>query len=346
MILNRRAWWARNKRLLRSALRRRRLMNLVWNGLAYHWAYLTGRTTVAHRPVALTFEPTTHCNLRCPQCISGRRAFTRPTGQASSQTLQKVLDEIGDDIFYLSLYFQGEPYLNPHLWEMCRIARQYGVFTDISTNGHYFSEKCCHQTVEEGPDQLIISLDGTTPESYRIYRVGGQWQRVMEGIHRLMQVRCHYQRLRPYVILQFIVFAHNEQEVADVEDLARQLGVDELRIKTAQVYEEWEGARWIPSTDRYSRYEQSAHGLRLKSRRWRGCTRVWQEPTITWDGQILPCCFDKDADFAMGNIRHQSFDTIWNGKAYQMFRKQVFTDRTVLGMCRNCTEGTRLWVKK
>ncbi len=318
----------------------------MWSAVTYWWAQWRGRPGALPRPVALTFEPTTHCNLRCPQCISGRRAFTRPTGQAQLATFQRIVDQLADSVFYVSLYFQGEPYLNPHFLEMVRYARRLGMFTETSTNGHYLSDETCRRTLESGLDQLVISLDGITPESYRTYRVGGRWETVIEGTRRLMKHRREAGLLRPYVVLQFIVFSHNESEVENVHALARNLGVDELRLKTAQVYEEWNGKEWLPSSGEYSRYETADGRLRLKTRRRKGCTRLWQEPTITWDGQVLPCCFDKDADHPMGNILQQPFDEIWRGRAYGEFRRKVFADRQNVPMCRNCSEGVRLWIKR
>ena len=44
-------------------------------------------------PMSLSVEPTTSCNLRCPECPSGLRSFTRPTGMLEVETLKRVLDE-------------------------------------------------------------------------------------------------------------------------------------------------------------------------------------------------------------------------------------------------------------
>jgi len=64
---------------------------------------------------------------------------------------------------------------------------------------------------------------------------------------------------------------------------------------------------------------------------------------ITWDGLTVPCCFDKDAEFRMGNIKETTdFDTVWRSEKYQEFRKQVFTNRKSIEICRNCTEGMKL----
>jgi radical SAM protein with 4Fe4S-binding SPASM domain len=69
---------------------------------------------------------------------------------------------------------------------------------------------------------------------------------------------------------------------------------------------------------------------------------MWHSCVITWDGNIVPCCFDKDAKYTMGNINEQSFREIWNGERYQEFRSRLFTGRGAIDICRNCTEGLKI----
>ncbi len=345
MIFNRRLWWHRNRRLVAAVFRRRRWWNALKAAIGYRWSFVRFSSMVSHYPTALTFEPTTHCNLRCPQCISGLRAFTRPTGQADAALFRKVIDELHPYVFYVSLYFQGEPLLNPNFFQMVAYAHQKGIFTDTSTNGHYFSDDNCRQLIDSGLSQVIISLDGADAETYRKYRIGGQWEKVLAGVQNLIRWRRQMKAAHPYVVLQFILFSHNEGQVADVEALARSLGVDELRLKTAQVYEEWDGAAWVPKDAALSRYEREGEHLRLRRTGRRGCSRLWMEPTITWDGQVLPCCFDKDADHPMGSLTDAAFSEIWNGPAYQTFRRNLWKSRDQYAMCSNCSEGVRLWVE-
>ncbi len=346
MIFNRRLWWHRNRRLLGSILRRKRWRNLLRAAVAYRRSFVRFSSRVSHYPTALTFEPTTHCNLRCPQCISGRRAFTRPTGQADLALFRKVIDELEAYLFYVSLYFQGEPLLNPDFFEMVAHARARGIFSDTSTNGHYFTDANCRRLIRSGLSQIIISLDGADAETYRKYRVGGRWDAVIAGIENLVRWRRRLNATAPYIVVQFILFSHNEHQIADVKALARKLGVDELRLKTAQVYEAWEGAQWVPDHAEFSRYEVKDGRLRLRRSRRRGCVRLWQEPTVTWDGKVLPCCFDKDADHPMGDVSRAPFLSIWNGEAYRQFRRNLWQGRGRYPMCENCSEGVRLWIDR
>ena len=71
------------------------------------------------------------------------------------------------------------------------------------------------------------------------------------------------------------------------------------------------------------------------------CARLWFNPVITWDGKVLPCCFDKDADHIMGDLNQESFRDIWNGAKYRLFRRILLSDRSSIEICRNCTSGLK-----
>ena len=75
-------------------------------------------------PFSLSIEPTTSCNLRCPECPSGLRSFTRPTGMLNKNLYEKIIDEMSSTLIYLNFYFQGEPYLHPSFLDMVNYASQ------------------------------------------------------------------------------------------------------------------------------------------------------------------------------------------------------------------------------
>ena len=76
----------------------------------------------------------------------------------------KIIDELAPQLFYVTYYFQGEPYLNPHFTEMVRYASEKNVLTATSTNAHYLDDENCRKTIESGLSKLIISIDGIEEE--------------------------------------------------------------------------------------------------------------------------------------------------------------------------------------
>ncbi len=327
-----------------SKLTFRRCSNLVKLWLGYRKSVKNKSTFNAAMPSSIAIEPTTSCNLRCPECPSGLRSFTRPTGMLEENTFKKAIDELASTLIYLTFYFQGEPYLNPQFLELVQYAHKKKIYTATSTNAHYLNNKNARKTVESGLDRLIISIDGTTQETYQSYRIGGKLDKVIEGTKNIIKWKKELKSSKPHVIFQFLVVKPNEHQVDEVREIARELGVDQVALKTAQIYDYKNGNELIPTIDKYSRYKKKEDGTyRIKNKLLDHCWKMWHSCVITWDGKIIPCCFDKDAHFTMGNLMKNSFASIWNSDPYRKFRKSLLSSRSSIEMCTNCTEGTKIW---
>lgn len=295
-------------------------------------------------PISIGIEPTTSCNLRCPECPSGLRSFTRPTGMLDENLFTKVIDELRNTLTYLTFYFQGEPYLHPQFLSLVRYAADRKIFTSTSTNAHFLNDANARATIESGLDRLIISIDGTTQETYESYRVGGNLEKVIEGTRRVLHWRKVLKSSTPEIVFQFLVVKPNEHQVAEVQKLADELGVDDVLLKTAQIYDYKNGSTLIPDNDQYSRYRKNTDGTYdIKNSMDNHCWKMWQSCVITWDGKVVPCCFDKDAHHVMGDLSNTSFRDIWTGDKYNQFRSTLLRSRSEVEMCRNCTEGTQVW---
>ena len=319
----------------------RNAQQMLWS---YYAARRTGQPQPKGLPISLAIEPTTACNLRCPECPSGLRNFTRPTGHLAPELFKQTLDELADTLLYLTFYFQGEPYLHPQLLELVDYAAQKGVYTATSTNGHYLDDARAEATVRSGLDRLIISIDGTSQEVYEQYRVGGQLEKALDGARRVVAWKKKLRKKSPYVVFQFLVVRPNEDQIPEVKRLASQIGVDAVALKTAQLYDYEQGNPLMPTQDRYSRYAKQPDGTyRIKNIMASHCWKMWQSCVITWDGQVVPCCFDKDAQHAMGSLQTHRFRDIWLQDNYQQFRASILRSRSEIEMCKNCSEGTRVW---
>lgn len=321
-----------------------KLLNFLKIIVSFHISRIKGKPIHRGFPVKIGFEPTTYCNLRCPECPSGLRSFTRPTGLADLNLFRTVVDQLERELVYLLLYFQGEPYLHPHFLEMAAYAHKKGIYSATSTNGHYLTKEKAIATVESGISEVLISIDGVTQETYQAYRVGGRLEKVKNGIRNLIEAREELNSLSPYIIIQFLVVKPNEHEIDEIQALGKELGVDQVVLKTAQIYDYEEGSDLIPEDNRYSRYRLRADGrYEIKNRLDNQCWKLWHGAEITWDGKVLPCCFDKDAQYEMGSLRESSFKEIWESEPYQKFRSNLLNSRAEIDICRNCTEGTKVW---
>ena len=328
-----------------SRINGRRAMNIAAVVASYYTARFMRKPYHAGYPISISIEPTTSCNLRCPECPSGLREFSRPTGMLKPELFNKVIDEISKYTPYLILYFQGEPYLNKNFFDFVKYASAQNMYVATSTNAHYLNDENAKKTVESGLSRLIISIDGTTQDTYEQYRIGGNINKVFEGAKNVIAWKKKLRSRLPHVIFQYLVVKPNEHQVDDIQRIAKEMGVDEVKFKTAQVYDFENGNELIPENEKYSRYRKNASGkYEIKNALLNHCWKLWHSCVFTWDGKVVPCCFDKDATHVLGDIEQQDFKSLWHGEAYQNFRASVLISRNKIDICKNCTEGTTVWV--
>jgi len=322
----------------------RRLFNAVQLLASFYLTKWKRKPIQWGSPMTVSIEPTTACNLRCPECPSGLRSFTRETGNLKKDFFTKTIDEIYKDLIYLIFYFQGEPYINPDFLDMVSYANKKGIYTITSTNGHFLNDANAKKTIESGLDRMIISVDGTTQEVYENYRKEGKLENVLAGARNVVKWKKKMKSSTPHIIFQFLVVKPNEHQIPDIYRLAEEIGVDEVKLKTAQVYDYEHGNDLIPTIEKYSRYHKKADGTYgVKNELLNHCWKLWHACVISWNGLVLPCCFDKDADHRLGDLNHNTFQDIWYGKEYDQFRKSLLIGRDQIEICKNCTEGCKVW---
>lgn len=296
-------------------------------------------------PFSLSIEPTTACNLGCPECPSGLKQFTRPTGKLDLGLHKKMLLELNKSVFYINYYFQGEPFLHPNFLDLITEAKKNKIYTATSTNAHFIDEKKAKEIVLSGLDRLIISIDGLTQETYEQYRVHGELSKVIAGTIHLIEAKKTLKSKTPHLIFQFLAVKPNEHEIPAVFKLGAEMGIDEVRIKSAQLYDFKNGNPLMPENEKYSRYKIKSDGTYvMKYKTGNHCWRMWSSSVITWDGKIVPCCFDKDAQHVLGSMKEVKFKEIWNNASYTSFRNAVLSNRNEIDICKNCSEGAKVWV--
>ncbi len=322
----------------------RKSWNLVLLKVSYWWSKFFKRSVLLGSPFSLSIEPTTACNLACPECPSGLKQFSRPTGKLDLELHRQMLAQVKKSVFYINYYFQGEPFLHPQFLDLIREAKLAKMYTATSTNAHFIDKAKAIEIIDSGLDRLIISVDGITQATYEQYRVNGSLSKVLEASAFLVQAKKERRSATPFLIFQFLAVKPNEAEIPAVFTLAKEIGIDEVRIKTAQLYDFKNGNSLMPEQEEYARYAKQSDGTyKLKGRQGNHCWRMWSGSVLTWDGKVVPCCFDKDASHVLGNMKEQSFDQIWKSKAYKQFRFSILKNRQEIDICKNCSEGTKVW---
>lgn len=255
-----------------------------------------------------------------------------------------MLQQLSKSVFYINYYFQGEPFLHPQFLDLIQQAKKHKIYTATSTNAHFIDAKKAREIVASGLDRLIISIDGLTQATYENYRVHGKLEKVLEGTQHLLDAKKELKSQTPYLIFQFLAVKPNEHEIPQVFELGKKMGIDEVRIKTAQLYDYKNGNPLMPDNERYARYRKLPDGTySLKWKTGNRCWRMWSGCVLTWDGKVVPCCFDKDAQHQLGDLAAIPFAQIWKSAQYEAFRQAILSHRNQIDICQNCSEGAKVW---
>lgn len=296
-------------------------------------------------PVHLMVEPTNHCNLNCALCPV-TVGLERSQGHMNLALYQKLIDEVGAYIFTLLLWDWGEPFLNPSIFDMIAYAKKQGIKVVTSTNGHLFTrDEPVDALIDSGLDTLIFAMDGVTQSTYERYRQGGSLEAVLQGIRRVVSRKRARGSSLPFINLRFIVMRHNEHEIPQLKQLAKELGVDALTLKVLNPgsQDPYEGSDaekhddFLPQNPDYRRFktrQEDGRKIRLKKN---PCKLLWNNPTIHWNGSISPCTYDPKEKFSLGNLEKSSFQEIWFGQPYREMRRQFKTGWGDLPLCGECS---------
>ena len=266
---------------------------------------------------------------------------------------ERVLEQVQATAHTMQFYFQGEPLLNKQLPEMIAMAHQVGLYTIVSTNAQAITQPIAEALVKSGLNRIIVSIDGFSEESYAAYRVGGSLHKALEGLLYLAnaKIKCH-SRIR--IELQVLRLKTNEHEWDWIKKNYKKLGATHLVFKTAQLYHFEHGHPLMPTDERYSRYRKTADGTYVHKKSshlsplassphrliaLQPCLRLWSGCVITTNGDVLPCCYDKEHRHAYGNIMQQSLAELYHStKANALRRRVLLFQGEPLEMCKNCNK--------
>lgn len=315
----------------------KRQENLFLAGFSYLKSNFSGNASVSGMPVSIGIELTNNCNLSCPECTSGSGVLTRSRGFMEIALYEKLITELRPYLYNINLYFQGESMLHPQFFSFLRGA--FYIHSILSTNGHFLSEENSKKLVFSGLNKLIVSLDGMDQETYSAYRENGKIETVKQGIKNISEAKKKY-RSPLQLEIQFLVNKMNENQIPEIRKFAHKVNAS-LKLKSMQIIHKENIARWISLKPEFNRYEKKNGEYTNKNSMPDKCMRLWFNPVVTWDGKVVPCCFDKNADHVMGDLTQESFREIWEGTKYTIFRKSILSGRHMVDICRNCTSGLK-----
>jgi radical SAM protein with 4Fe4S-binding SPASM domain len=299
---------------------------------------------VANLPFSLRYprvfmiEPTNACNGLCPLCPVGAQIDTRRKGQMRYSDFVRLVDEIRGFASSIVMNFAGEPLINPQIAKMAAYAEASGIRTVIGTNGTLDKSDAL---VRAGVSEILFSLDGVTEHSYRQYRTyrdGSDHTQVMDNLRRLVAKKRQLKTDKPRIILQFVLFRHNQHELADIIALGRSIGVDAIDIKPVCINDFFA----LPQDQLMAKFapqgqsgELGVAGASGSKPPW--CAFSFYQTQILWNGDVTSCCYDYDGNHSIGNVfTDGGFRAVWRSRRYRKVRRQIVGQS--LDICRSCDE--------
>jgi MoaA/NifB/PqqE/SkfB family radical SAM enzyme len=280
-------------------------------------------------PPFLKVETTPDCQMACTGCQHGdrdkKKALMVRREQLRIEDFKRLIEPIHRATLGISLSLRGEPLLGKDLIPIIEYAHSRNIAVSFPSNlSVKLSDEKITRLVKSGVDTIYVSLDGAAEESYKQYRIGGKFQRVVHNVQAIAAARSRLRLSRPHLVWKFVIFAHNKHEIPIVEAEFRRLGFDSFEL--VQDY-----------TSQQATAGKDRHFSDLVRKR-AGCFWAWHTSIIRADGVVTPCCLGQHHDFGLGNVLSQGFRDIWRGTAYTQLRRgfQTMVHEDLHPVCAKC----------
>jgi MoaA/NifB/PqqE/SkfB family radical SAM enzyme len=316
------------------------------NWMLANFEVALGTSRVRARPLKLTFDPTNVCQLKCPLCPTGLQIPNRGHGHAQLELFQRLLEEVGDYVFFIDFFNWGEPLLNTHVEDFIRLASARNIVSSMSTNLSLpLTDDRIDRIVSSGLGEMIVSLDGASEATYSIYRKQGKFDLVVDNMRRVARAKQRLGLSNPFITWQFLVFRFNEHEQETARQLATEGGADRIVFRSPYLdverYPLSETDRktmagWRPTEPLYQ-----INSTAKASKRYSRCGWHYTSSAINWDGSVASCCttFDQKDDFgSLGKSGQHSYMEVINNEAFRSVRDRFAGRRKepVALICENC----------
>ncbi|MCX6802972.1 MAG: radical SAM protein [Candidatus Diapherotrites archaeon] len=287
----------------------------IWNSFKNKNAYVSGY------PIDVKIETTNICNLNCVMCPNS--VMKRKKGFIDLNLVKKIVSEVKPYAENISLHFMGEPLLHPNLFEIIKECKKANINTIFSTNARLMTKKLSKGILSSGLDLIIMNLDGTNKETYETIRRNSDFEKTKANIMNLLKTKIKYKKKTPLTVVQAVQLKKNEKEMNSFKNMWEKIGVDGLKVRIAHT--------WSGSVDIETKKETRPKVANLP------CFDIWAKIVITWNGNVVPCCNDFDAQNVFGNINKQTISEVWNCDKFVDFRKKLLTKGHYnIPICKDC----------
>lgn len=298
---------------------------------------------------AVTLEMTNACNLRCPVCPVP--LMHRKTGFMVERDFQTIMTKLSPSVKGVRLNYAGEPLLHDNVFRLVKTGKEIrpDIVFSIATNATLLGRFDPREIVESRLDVIFISIDGATKQTHEMYRVGSSFEEITQSVKKLCEYKRKLAAKNPIIVQQSLLFKESVKEISQIEQLAQELGVDELALRyftlptltcdTDTLRRDWHSyseksvqeiemfKEKFEPPEEYSLYERNRDDMYVVKKATERCSPF---PFIMWNGDVTVCCHDPEGEMKFGNLVRESWkDTMGRMSFWKIYTKQ-------LPICRHC----------
>lgn len=293
----------------------------------FKWNYYPLLFRVDDYPTEVLIETSSVCNLNCIMCYRNFMPKDYKYSIMDFGLFKKIIDECKKNkVAAVKLSWRGEVLLNKNFVEMVKYAKEAGI-KEVSTlsNATKLTPKVSAGLVKAGLDQLIISLDGITKETYEKIRKGANFEETMTNIKRLIEIKG--KRKKPIIRIQITEIPENKEEIDSFLEYWGKR-IDETAV-----------SGFIDFSNVEEGKEPEIQDILKKAKGRLPCPSLWRRLAIMADGTVTICCVDILGKLTLGNIKQQSLKSLWNSSHMNAYRK-IHRERKLnsIETCKRCNE--------
>lgn len=284
-------------------------------------------------------ELTNKCPFRCVMCARTNN-MTRDQGLMDFETFKAIVDQYVEANPGLAadngafLHHFGESLVHPRFGEYIRYAVSKGLTgAALSINPLLLTPPVAKDLLTSGIRSLNVSLDGHDDESFfKIRGIPNAYEKSKENLLAFLKLKTELGS-RTIIHLGMIDFAMNRESIERMRAYWEGVpGIDYVRIKEMRL---WNG----DAADVNALAPKRVDNRELrKTHKTVACNVPWEQMSVTWDGDVIPCCYDYDKKYVLGNIHAQTLNEIWNGEPMRRLREEFMSNDVRNPLCRSCPE--------
>ena len=303
----------------------RTLKNLILEYISYSLKL----EKALNKPVIQLLETTNACMMQCIMCA--RSSMSRKIKHMEMDLFKKIIDqaEWNNEIW---LHFLGDPLLHPEIDGMINYTSRKGIKTRISTNPKLLSEEVCERLLASSLGTIQISLDAIDDRTYKYFRGGNaDYNEAVTNIHRLVNLK-NERKSKLEIIEAMTYMKKNKKDAKAFKRIWAIEGIDEVFLNPLLVKN--------VSIGRIAEQgDEDTYSKAFKQRPAPRCITPWTSVQVTAAGKVVPCCFDYDETYVLGDLKEDSLQKIWNNSRSRLLRRQVKHKALHQNpLCRTCRE--------